>query len=115
MLTLENEPNLVWGEEKVMWRQALLDDLANIEREINKVKEAITDHHQKPAYVVEVGGRQKRFQVVPEGGLADPRNGLISADSPLAKALRSSEDGQIIEMSTPRGVSTYTLIKKVSA
>lgn len=111
--TLQHESTLGWGEDIMMWRQSLLDELVKIEKQISQVKAALSKAPQHSKYVVEVGGKRKNFEVVSDESLVSPREGLISKRSPLAQALAKSADGQVIEMSTPRGISTYKVISKV--
>ncbi len=112
--TLQHESTIGWGEDIMMWRQSLLDELAKIEKEIARVKSAISKMPQHAKYIVEVQGQRKHFEVVADESLVAPRQGFISKSSPLAQALEKSRDGQVIEMSTPRGVSTYKVISKVT-
>ncbi|HKZ43485.1 MAG TPA: transcription elongation factor GreA [Anaerolineales bacterium] len=42
---------------------------------------------------------------------ADPRNGRISNDSPIGSALISHKVGEKIEVTTPGGKETYTILK----
>jgi len=40
---------------------------------------------------------------------ADPKAGLISDQSPVGKALMGHKEGDVVEVSTPGGVTTYTI------
>ncbi len=42
---------------------------------------------------------------------SDVNNGLISVTSPLGKALIGKEEGDEVEVQTPRGVKTYEILK----
>ncbi|HEX7737861.1 MAG TPA: transcription elongation factor GreA [Ktedonobacteraceae bacterium] len=45
---------------------------------------------------------------------ADPKQGLISDESPVGKALVGHKVGDVVEVSTPGGVTVYT-IRKISS
>ena len=40
---------------------------------------------------------------------ADPKAGLISDQSPVGKALMGHQEGDVVEVATPGGVTTYTI------
>lgn len=53
-------------------------------------------------------GANRVFKIV-ETFEADPKSGLISDQSPVGKALMGHKEGEIVEVSTPGGVTTYTI------
>src|SRR5579883_1462850 len=53
-------------------------------------------------------GAERVFKIV-ETFEADPKTGLISDQSPVGKALMGHKEGDVVEVSTPGGVTTYTI------
>lgn len=53
-------------------------------------------------------GANRLFKIV-ETFEADPKAGLISDQSPVGKALIGHKEGDVVEVSTPGGVTTYTI------
>ena len=53
-------------------------------------------------------GANRFFKIV-ETFEADPKTGLISDQSPVGKALMGHKEGDVVEVSTPGGVTTYTI------
>lgn len=54
-------------------------------------------------------GAKRNFKMV-ETFEADPKAGLISDQSPVGKALMSHREGDEVSVSTPGGVTTYTIL-----
>ncbi len=59
---------------------------------------------------VKINSLKKRFKIV---GLAesDPKKGLISCNSPIAKALIGMQKGEIAEVKAPSGVIKYKVLE----
>lgn len=58
---------------------------------------------------VENGKKEASFEIVgPEE--ADPLNGRISPDSPIGGALYGHKKGEVVSVSTPRGVTEYRIL-----
>ncbi len=53
-------------------------------------------------------GSNRLFKIV-ETFEADPKTGLISDQSPVGKALMGHKEGDVVDVSTPGGVATYTI------
>jgi transcription elongation factor GreA len=53
-------------------------------------------------------GTSRTFKIV-ETFEADPKTGLISDESPVGKALIGHKVGDVVEVSTPGGVTVYTI------
>ncbi|HVU66094.1 MAG TPA: transcription elongation factor GreA [Ktedonobacteraceae bacterium] len=53
-------------------------------------------------------GANRSFKIV-ETFEADPKTGLISNESPVGKALTGHKVGDVVEVSTPGGVTVYTI------
>lgn len=53
-------------------------------------------------------GANRAFKIV-ETFEADPKTGLISDQSPVGKALMGHKEGDVVEVSTPGGLTTYTI------
>ena len=58
----------------------------------------------------ENSGRESTYQIVSEAE-ADPRNGLLNLKSPLARALIGREEGDLIDVDTPRGIKCCKVLK----
>jgi len=54
-------------------------------------------------------GTTRNFKIV-ETFEADPKAGLISDQSPVGKALLGHKEGDEVSVSTPGGVTQYTII-----
>ncbi len=54
-------------------------------------------------------GATRTFKIV-ETFEADPKAGLISDQSPVGKALLGHKEGEEVKVSTPGGVTTYTIL-----
>jgi transcription elongation factor GreA len=54
-------------------------------------------------------GTKRTFKIV-ETFEADPKSGLISDQSPVGKALMGHEEGDEVAVSTPGGVTNYTIL-----
>ena len=53
-------------------------------------------------------GVHRVFKIV-ETFEADPKTGMISDQSPVGKALMGHKEGDVVEVSTPGGVTSYTI------
>ena len=53
-------------------------------------------------------GAPRVFKIV-ETFEADPKTGMISDQSPVGKALMGHKEGDMVEVSTPGGVTSYTI------
>lgn len=54
-------------------------------------------------------GAKRNFKLV-ETFEADPKSGLISDQSPVGKALMGHKEGEEVSVTTPGGVTTYTIL-----
>jgi transcription elongation factor GreA len=54
-------------------------------------------------------GASRKFKLV-ETFEADPKSGLISDQSPVGKALMGHKEGDEVSVSTPGGVTSYTIL-----
>jgi transcription elongation GreA/GreB family factor len=107
---LQNDTHKGWGEEAIMWRQSLLDELVKIEKDILRIQDVMDREVETPAYVVEVNGVVKSIRIVPQD-LVSPRDGMISQESPLAQALAHVNVGSEVEITTPGGLHRYRLLQ----
>lgn len=58
---------------------------------------------------VEVNGKQKTFKIVGSNE-ADPLEGMISNESPLGSAFLGHQKKDVVTVTTPGGVQTYTVL-----
>jgi len=58
--------------------------------------------------ILTASGASRTFKIV-ETFEADPKAGLISDQSPVGKALMGHKEGDVVDVSTPGGVTTYTV------
>jgi transcription elongation factor GreA len=79
----------------------------------------IIDVHDRPRELVEVGATitiqeedypPEVYQMV-GAKEADPRNGRISNESPIGRALIGSRVGDVVVAETPGGILTFTILK----
>lgn len=61
-------------------------------------------------YTIEISGRKRELTIVMPTE-ADPSNGFISMDSPLAKALEGKKAGESVKVPTPDGHVVYKVNK----
>jgi transcription elongation factor GreA len=89
------------------------------ELEYTLKKATIIDVHDRPREVVEVGATitiqeedypPEVYQMV-GAKEADPRNGRISNESPIGRALIGSRVGDVVVAETPGGSLTFTILK----
>jgi transcription elongation factor GreA len=55
-------------------------------------------------------GERTRYQIVGEDE-ADIKARLISVNSPIARALISKEEGDVVDVQTPAGLKTYEIVE----
>ena len=58
----------------------------------------------------EDSGEEMRYQIVGEDE-ADIKNGRISINSPIARALIGKEEGDVAEVQTPSGIKSYEIVE----
>lgn len=80
---------------------------------INSVPRGVVGYGSKVVLEDAEDGSRSVFEIVmPEE--VNPAAGLISLSSPLGKALLHKEVGDEVEVQTPRGVRTYTIVELVT-
>lgn len=98
------------------------DDLAFVEGRIMEIEDMLknvsimtgTEAGGKigigSAVEVEVGGKKKTYTIVGSSE-ADPVSGYVSNESPLGSAFLGHSVGDIVEVETPAGGTTYKILK----
>lgn len=104
------------SEEDSAIRQELLDKKEILEQKIVELKNSLIalnndenqlDGHEK-SYKIEISGITRVLEIVLPNE-ADPSQGKISVDSPLAKALLGRKKGETVEVQTPAGTQNYKI------
>lgn len=97
------------------------DDLAFVEGRIMELEETLKNVSIIPegasggavrigsTVEVEIGGKKKTYKIVGSNE-ANPVEGLISNESPLGSAFLGHAQGDRVEVETPAGTSTYTIL-----
>lgn len=60
--------------------------------------------------IVKANGEKKEFKIV-SFNEADPSEGCISNESPLGTAFLGRKKGEKVEVTTPKGISEYKIVK----
>lgn len=102
------------SEEDSAIRQELLDKKEIIEQQIvelqNSLRESFSENNNfGKEYNLTINGTKRSFTVV-HPTEANPVEGLISADSPLAKALEGRKSGDDVRVETPAGPQVYKVM-----
>lgn len=90
-------------------RIADLDDKLS-RAQVIEYDEGVNDKVRFGAWVTvaDEDGKQKDYRIV--GDLeADLEKGLISMSSPIARALMGKREGDLVEVSAPKGITEYTI------
>ena len=98
----EDESNVI---EEFMINQGILEEqITNLESLLFDTKK-----YSQKKYVLHQNGTKKKISLVHEQ-MADTSKGLISASSPLGKALEKAKIGESIKITTPIGETEYMLL-----
>jgi transcription elongation factor GreA len=99
--------------------QAMLEgEIIELEHRLALSEVMTADMHADADGTVRIGmqvelenqdGRKRVFKIV-ETFEADPKAGLISDQSPVGKALMGHKEGDEVDVSTPGGVTAYTIL-----
>ncbi len=102
-----------------------MNDQAKLEAQIAKIEEelknaTILDESSISSEVVGIGSevdvenlslkKKMTFKILGKGS-ADPFNGVITADSPIGKALIGKKVGEKVEVEIPNGTVTFKILK----
>ncbi len=91
--------------EELMINQGIIEDnIANLEALLYT-----TQKFDNKKYLLNQNGKEKKVSIVHEQ-LADSSKGLISSNSPLAKALEKARVGEALKIATPIGEIEYELL-----
>ena len=63
--------------------------------------------------LVEKGSQEKTAYTIVGADESDIRSGLLSVTSPLARGLIGNKEGDSVEVSTPRGLKVYVIVRVV--
>jgi transcription elongation factor GreA len=122
---IANELDIAWEEdnpEENNMHNELLDKKQYIETQIESLKNSLillekNKRAAKKSNVISLGrtakikmnGKEKNLTLV-SPAQADPAKGLISAESPIGKALLGKSTGNKVEISTPAGIKRYDVV-----
>ena len=97
-------------------RQAALEERIEILK--NEIKNADIETAKSTGTVtvgstviLESDDKKQRTYILTGKEEADPTQNKISYDSPIGESLLNKKQGQVIEVHTPAGTRTYTIIK----
>jgi transcription elongation factor GreA len=100
----EENPSL---QELLDKKEILLTSIEELENPDETIDGANSDQINK-TYNVEINGKVKKLKIVIPTE-ANPSEGLISSQSPLAQALNGKKKGDKIEVAAPMGNIVYIL------
>ena len=95
-------------DELLGQKQILESELQDLESALCEVK---TNNSKVAEYSLKKDGKKLKVIIV-NNSMVDSAKGLISKNSPLAKALAKARVGELLKIPTPFGVSEYLLIAK---
>lgn len=93
-------------EGRIQEIEAVLRNAVIIEKSANNDKVAIGSH----VTIQEAGSPPETYHVV-GAKEADPRNGKISNESPIGRALMDRKVGETVEVDTPGGKMRFKILK----
>lgn len=95
-------------DELLGQKQILESELQDLESALCEVK---TNNSKVAEYSLKKDGKKIKVMIV-NNSIVDSTKGLISKDSPLAKALAKARVGELLKIPTPLGDSEYLLLSK---
>lgn len=95
-------------DELLGQKQILESELQDLESALCEVK---TNNIKVAEYSLKKDGKKLKVIIV-NNSMVDSAKGLISKNSPLAKALVKARVGELLKIPTPFGVSEYLLLAK---
>lgn len=95
-------------DELLGQKQILESELQDLESALCEVK---TNNSKVAEYSLKKDGKKIKVMIV-NNSMVDSAKGLISKDSPLAKALAKARVGELLKIPTPLGDSEYLLLSK---
>jgi len=101
----EAKDEMVALENRIFEVEEILKNVALIEDESAAKGVA----HVGSTLKVEVNGKEKTFTIVGSNE-ADPTSGKISNESPIGSALLGAKVGDEVDVKTPAGVTSYTIL-----
>jgi len=111
---IEHERNESSEEDSAI-KQELLDKKEIFEQQIIELKNSLLLMNSSDitqdihiTYTIEANGNKRDLSIVLPTE-ADPSNGMISIDSPIAKAIMGKKKGETVEVQTPAGVQVYKI------
>ncbi len=110
---IEIEREEATSEDDAVIRQELVDKKEFLATQMQELQESIsmTFNHKEIGrrYELSINGEKRTLHIVAPSE-ANPQAGHISMESPLAKALSTSKQGQVISVETPIGMQQYKVI-----
>jgi transcription elongation factor GreA len=103
------------NEDDLSIQQELLDKKDIIEIQINELLSSLKLIHESSAdeygkqFTIEINGIERSVTIV-HPSEANPNDGKISIQSPLAQALIGKKQGDTVEVDTPAGTIVYKVI-----
>ncbi|HEX9805157.1 MAG TPA: GreA/GreB family elongation factor [Candidatus Dojkabacteria bacterium] len=108
-------------EENLAIQNELMDKKQYLEEQLGRLKKSIARLSKKnfpssknevsigAATVINLDGKQLKMTIVTPVQ-ADPTRGLISSESPIGEALLGQKIGSTVEVTTPNGIKTYSVV-----
>ena len=101
------------SEDDTAMRQELVDKKEFLSSQMQELQESISMTFNSKvigrSYSLTINGKERMLRIVPPSE-ANPGVGHISMESPLAKALSTSKQGQVVTVETPLGMQQYKVI-----
>lgn len=100
------------AKDEMSFVQGRIREIEEILKDVQIIQESSDGGKARIGSTVEVESRNgKRSYKIVGSAEADPTNGLISNESPMGRAFLNQSAGDEVDVQTPGGVMTYTVIK----
>lgn len=101
------------SEEDIAFRKSLSEQIFLLDTQVHELENTMVESTSSKVigreFTVDYHGRSREFVIVPSV-LADPREGLISLESPMAKKLVNKKEGDKVTVESPIGKMEYRVV-----
>lgn len=100
------------AKDEMAFVQGRIREIDEIMKDVQIIQESVGGSVARIGSTVEVESRNgKRIYKIVGSAEADPANGLISNESPMGRAFLGQSVGEEVDVKTPSGTNTYTILK----
>jgi len=99
------------AKDDLAFTTARIQEIENMLKNVSLIEDGVggTTVQIGSTVTIEVGCKNKSYKIVGSNE-ADPVSGLISNESPLGSAFLGRSKGDRVDVETPAGTSTYTIL-----